>query len=576
MTIVESQFPLLSLVLFLPLIGTVVALLLWKMDEQVIKAVTIGFSGVTFLLSLLIFSKFDPTIEAVQMVDRVAWIEGLGVQYFLGVDGLSLFLILLTTFMSLIAIIYATVIKERSKAFMTYMLLAETGMLGVFMALDFVLFFLFWEVMLVPMYLIIAIWGGDRKLYATLKFFLYTLFGSVFMIIGIMAIYYIHGSTTGEYTFDVLKLYDTVIPPSQQKWIFLALFMGFAIKAPLIPLHTWLPHTYRATPIPANVILAGVMTKMGVYGFIRFSLPILPDASSYFVPLLLTLAVGGMVYGALIALSQSDIKNMVAYASLSHLGYIVAGVFALNQEGINGTIIQMVNHGIYIGGFFLIVGMLYERRGSFLMEDYGGAVKSMPIFATLFAIIALGASGIPGTNGFIGEFLIMVGLFREHWVAPAVIALGITLGISYKLGMYQRTMIYKGEEVKKWDYREINMTEAVCLVPLALLVLWLGLFPGTFIDYISPTTKRIVELANPGRSSQSADKTLDKHSLRNPSNSVLPLKVSDDVNKKEDVFNSFEAVTSIVKPIIIGSSDSLQTVKNYYLKKDSDKKVLND
>ncbi|MBE9504231.1 MAG: NADH-quinone oxidoreductase subunit M, partial [Proteobacteria bacterium] len=476
MEIIEAKYPLLSLVLFLPLIGTIVGMFFLKADEKFVKTITILFSAATFVLSIGIVCGFTAGSAAYQWVERKTWIEGLGVQYYLGVDGLSLFLVILTTFMGLIAVIYATTMKERSKGFMLYMLLAETGMLGVFMAMDFILFFLFWEVMLVPLYLIIGIWGGEGRLYATLKVFLYTLFGSIFMFVGIIAIYMIHGNATGEYTFDILKLYDTVIPQRQQFWIFLALFMGFAIKAPLIPLHTWLPHAYKATPIAANVILAGVMTKMGIYGFIRFNLPILPDASYYFVPVILALAVVGMVYGALIALAQKDIKNIVAYASLSHLGYIAAGVFAMNAEGIDGSVIQMINHGIYIGALFLIVGMLFERRQSWLLKDYGNAVKTMPIFATIFFIVVIGAAGIPGGNGFIGEFLIMVGLFaQKHWLAGAVMALGITVGVAYKMGMYQKLMIFKGKEVREWDSRDVSLTEAACLVPLALLVLYLGL-----------------------------------------------------------------------------------------------------
>jgi NADH-quinone oxidoreductase subunit M len=356
-----------------------------------------------------------------------------------------------------------------------------------------VLFFLFWEIGLVPMYFLIGIWGGERKLYATIKFFLYTLFGSIFMLVGILALYYAHGNITGEYTFDLLRLYEVVYPYNIQRWVFVAFFLSFAIKVPVFPFHTWLPDAHVEAPTAGSVILAGVLLKMGTYAFLRFSLPLLPSASIAFAPYIFVLSVIGIIYGAFLAMAQQDIKKLVAYSSVSHLGFVMAGIFALNQQSIDGSILQMVNHGISTGALFLVVGMIYERRHTRRIDDFGGLAKVMPVFAALVLIIVFSSIGLPGTNGFIGEVLILIGLFKASTPAAVLATTGIILGAAYMLWMYQRVILGEITIPDNKILKDLNRREILTLVPIIILVLWIGIYPKPFLKLTSAGSAHLIE-----------------------------------------------------------------------------------
>src|SRR5437867_4867786 len=381
---------LLSIILFTPLAGALLLLLIDKRNESAIKWVANITALVGFLVSVPLWFWFDPNAADFQFIERAQWIPSVGAEYFLGVDGLSTLLILLTTMMGSIAVLSSwTAITERVKEYYIFLLLLQTGMLGAFMALDFLLFFLFWEVMLVPMYFLIGIWGSANRLYSAIKFFLYTLVGSVVMLLGILAIYFQHHTATGVYTFDVTQFQKLSLPYDLQWWVFLAFFLGFAIKVPMFPFHTWLPDAHTDAPTAGSVILAAVLLKMGTYGFLRFSLPILPDASKHFVPMIVVLSIIGIVYGALVAMAQRDWKRLVAYSSVSHMAMVRSGMFALNPGGVTGSIVQQLNHGISTGALFLIVGIVYERRHTREISEYGGLSKVMPVYAAVFLFMTM-------------------------------------------------------------------------------------------------------------------------------------------------------------------------------------------
>jgi len=377
------------------------------------------------------------------------------------------------------------------------LLVLQTGMLGAFISLDFLLFFLFWEVMLVPMYFLIVIWGSDRRLYSAIKFFLYTLVGSVVMLLGILALYFHYHEVTGVYTFDITKFQMLTVPANLQKWIFLAFFLGFAIKVPMFPFHTWLPDAHTDAPTAGSVILAAILLKLGTYGFIRFSLPILPDATRAFVPLMIGLSLIGIVYGALVAMAQHDWKRLVAYSSVSHLGMAMLGMFALTPVGITGSIMQQINHGISTGALFLIVGVVYERRHTREIAEYGGLSKVMPAFAAVFLIMTMSSIGLPALNGFIGEVLILQGVFVVNKVWAAVGASGIVLGAAYMLWLYQRTMFGKVENPKNVDLPDLSLREMVTFAPLIALAFWIGLYPTPVLDRLKHPVTKVVYRVNP-------------------------------------------------------------------------------
>jgi NADH-quinone oxidoreductase subunit M len=489
---------LLSVILFTPLVGALVLLALPKHREDAIRWTANVFAGLGFLVSVPLWFWFDPASPTWQFVERARWIPSIGAEYFLGVDGFSALLILLTTLMGFVAMLSSwTAIADRVKEYYVVLLILQTGMIGVFVALDFLLFFLFWEVMLVPMYFLIGVWGGGRRLYSAIKFFLYTLIGGVVMLLGILALYFYNHSVTGVYTFDITHFQQLAVPPETQRWIFLAFFLGFAVKVPMFPFHTWLPDAHTDAPTAGSVILAAILLKMGTYGFIRFSLPILPDASRYFVPLMIGLSIIGIIYGALVALAQTDWKRLVAYSSVSHMAMVTLGIFALTPVGLTGSILQQINHGISTGALFLIVGIVYERRRTREISEFGGLSKVMPVFAAVFLIMTMSSIGMPALNGFIGEILILQGVYvvDKRWAAVA--ASGIVLGAAYMLWLYQRTMFGRVENSANLQVADLNLREIATFAPLVALAFWIGLYPAPFLRRLETSVARVTVRVNP-------------------------------------------------------------------------------
>ena len=488
----------LSLILFTPLAGALVLLFVNKQNENAIKWIANAVALIGFLISIPLWFWFNPQSPDFQFVERAPWIPSVGAEYFLGIDGLATLLILLTTMMGFIAILSSwTAITERVKEYYIFLLVLQTGMLGAFMSLDFLLFFLFWEVMLVPMYFLIGIWGSANRLYSAIKFFLYTLVGSVVMLLGILALYFHNHTVTGVYTFDVTQFQRLTLPFDLQWWIFLAFFLGFAIKVPMFPFHTWLPDAHTDAPTAGSVILAAVLLKMGTYGFLRFSLPILPEASRYFVPMIVVLSAIGIVYGALVALAQKDWKRLVAYSSVSHMAMVMLGMFALNPVGITGSIVQQLNHGISTGALFLIVGIVYERRHTREISEYGGLSKVMPVYAAVFLLMTMSSIGLPTLNGFIGEFLILQGVFVANKIWAAIAASGVVLGAAYMLYLYQRTMFGKVENPKNEHLLDLNGREFATFAPLIILAVWIGIYPKPFLDRLNTSVNRVVARVSP-------------------------------------------------------------------------------
>ena len=487
----------LSIILFTPLAGALILLLVNKQNENAIRWIANLVTLIGFAVSVPLWFWYQPSGADFQLVEHAPWIPSIGAEYFLGVDGLSTLLILLTTMMGFIAVLSSwTAITERVKEYYIFLLVLQTGMLGAFMSLDFLLFFLFWEVMLVPMYFLIGIWGSANRLYSAIKFFLYTLLGSVVMLLGILALYFYNHSLTGVYTFDVTQFHKLAVPFNLQWWVFLAFFLGFAIKVPMFPFHTWLPDAHTDAPTAGSVILAAVLLKMGTYGFLRFSLPILPDASRHFVPMIVVLSIIGIVYGALVALAQKDWKRLVAYSSVSHMAMVMLGMFALNPVGITGSIVQQLNHGISTGALFLIVGIVYERRHTREISEYGGLSKVMPVYAAIFLIMTMSSIGLPALNGFIGEFLILQGVFVANKMWAAFAASGVVLGAAYMLYLYQRTMFGKIENPKNEHLLDLNHREFATFAPLLVLAVWMGLYPAPFLRRLESSVNHIVTRVN--------------------------------------------------------------------------------
>jgi NADH-quinone oxidoreductase subunit M len=493
-----ANFPILSLVLFTPAVGAVLLLFVSRRQENLIRWIANIFAFAGFLVSVPLWSYYDPSNAQYQLVERIPWIPSVGAQYFLGVDGFSTLLILLTTLMGCIAVLSSwTAITERVKEYYVFLLVLQSGMLGAFMSLDFLLFFLFWEVMLVPMYFLIGIWGSDRRLYSAIKFFLYTLAGSVVMLLGILALYFHYHAVTGVYSFDITLYQQMNVPYDLQWWVFLAFFLGFSIKVPMFPFHTWLPDAHTDAPTAGSVILAAVLLKMGTYGFIRFSLPILPDATRAGVWWVVGLSLIGIVYGALVAMAQKDWKRLVAYSSVSHMGMVMLGMFALNPVGLTGSIIQQINHGISTGGLFLLVGVVYERRHTREISEYGGLSKVMPLYAAVFMVMTMSSIGLPMLNGFVGELLILQGTFVVNLWWALIAGSGIVLGAAYMLWLYQRTMFGKVENPKNEGLPDMNLREVATFVPLIILALWIGIYPAPFLRILEPTVNNVMARVNP-------------------------------------------------------------------------------
>ena len=492
-----AEFPLLSLILLVPLVGAIILLFVDRRRDDTIRWIANIVASLGFLVSLPLWFWYDSANPDWQFVERAPWIPSIGAEYFLGVDGFSSLLVLLTTLMGMIAILSSwTAITERVKEYYIFLLVLQTGMIGAFITLDFLLFFLFWEVMLVPMYFLIGIWGSDRRLYSAIKFFLYTLVGSVVMLLGILAVYFYQFSVTGVYTFDVTQFHELNMPVDLQWWVFLAFFLGFAVKVPMFPFHTWLPDAHTDSPTAGSVILAAVLLKMGTYGFIRFSLPILPDATISFVPLIAGLSIVGIIYGALVALAQSDWKRLIAYSSVSHMGLVMLGMFALTPVGITGSIVQQINHGISTGALFLIVGIVYERRHTREISEYGGLSKTMPVYAAVFLIMTMSSIGLPTLNGFIGEILILHGIFVVNKWWAAVAATGIVLGAAYMLWLYQRTMFGAIDNPKNEGLADLNARELATFVPLIILAVWIVLYPSPFLRRLETSVERVMTRVN--------------------------------------------------------------------------------
>jgi len=491
----------LSIILFTPLVGALLILLINKQNENAIRWIANITAFMGFVISVPLWFWYNPQGPEFQFQERLPWIPSIGAEYFIGIDGLSTLLILLTTMMGFIAILSSwNAITERVKEYYIFLLVLQSGMLGAFMALDFMLFFLFWEVMLVPMYFLIGIWGSANRLYSAIKFFLYTLVGSVIMLLGILALYFAYHNdpaNLGAYTFDITRYRHYAFAPGLQWWVFLAFFCGFAVKVPMFPLHTWLPDAHTDAPTAGSVILAAVMLKMGTYGFLRFSLPILPEGTHAFVPMMILLSIIGIVYGALVALARKDWKRLVAYSSVSHMAMVMLGMFALNPVGLTGSIIQQLNHGISTGGLFLLVGVVYERRHTREISEYGGLSKVMPVYAAIFLVMTMSSIGLPTLNGFIGELLILQGVFVANKVWAAFAGSGVVLGAAYMLYLYQRTMFGKVENPKNERLLDLSHREFATFAPLLVLAVWMGIYPAPFLRRLETSVQPIMMRVSP-------------------------------------------------------------------------------
>ena len=504
----------LSIVLFAPLAGMLVLLLIPNSNQKAIKlwANIVALAG--FLVSLPLVTSFDRAKDF-QFVEQARWIPTIGATYHLGIDGIGLMLVILTTAIGFIAILSSWNVQKRLKEYYAFFLLLQTGMLGVFMALDFLLFFVFWELVLVPMYFIIAIWGGPRRGYASIKFMIYTLIGSVLMLLGILTLYYQHYAQFQIWSFGIADLMKLTLAPALGWWVFWAFFVGFAVKVPMWPFHTWLPDEHVEAPTAGSVVLASVLLKMGTYGFLRFSLPLLPETAKdpRVINAMALLSIVAIVYGALASLMQKDWKKLVAYSSVSHLGFCTLGIFALNPLGIAGSVLQQINHGISTGMLFLIVGVVYERRHTREIKEYGGLLKVMPVFTMVFLIAALSSMGMPPLNGFIGEITIIQGAYQASFNWAFWCAVGIALGAAYLLWLFQRTML---GELSKSNEKLLDLSprEIAVFAPLLLASFWIGLYPKPFLEILERPVAQIVERVQPGYHSS--------HNLKNPLNVAAP------------------------------------------------------
>jgi len=476
---------LLSSIIFLPAIVAVLVLLLPRSNDRGVRLVTLLGMLASFATTLMLIGRFQPD-GGMQLVERATWVERFGIEYHLGVDGISLWLLVLTGLLGPIAVLASwNGIRERVREFHVLLLLLQTGMFGVFLSLDLFLFYVFWEVTLIPMYFLIGVWGHERRLYAAYKFFVYTMAGSLLMLVAILSLVVEHQRQTGIYTFDLLRLYETRIPPAQEIWYFAAFALAFAIKVPMWPLHTWLPDAHVEAPTAGSVILAAVLLKMGSYGFLRFAIPLFPNGMQILLPLLMGLAVIGIIYGAMVAMVQPDLKKLVAYSSVSHLGFVMLGLFCFNTQGLQGSVYQMLNHGVSTGALFLMVGMLYERRHTRAIADFGGIARSMPIYATIFIIVTLSSIGLPGSNGFVGEFLILLGTFKEYRLHAVLGATGVVLGAVYMLWAAQRVLFGKLDKEENRSLPDLSRRELAVLLPLVALIVVMGVWPRPLLDRMS-------------------------------------------------------------------------------------------
>ena len=485
-----DNFPLLSVVTFLPLVGALFILMV-RGDEEVVarnaRYLALWTSLVTFAVSLIIWLDFDHNTSAFQFVEKVDWLPGYNISYHMGVDGISMLFVILATFLTPICVLASwDAIKDRVREYMIAFLLLETMMVGMFCALDFVLFYVFFEGVLIPMFLIIGVWGGARRVYSAFKFFLYTLAGSLLMLVALLYMYLTAGTT------DIPTLMQQDYAFEVQMWLWLAMFASFAVKVPMWPVHTWLPDAHVEAPTAGSVILAGVLLKMGAYGFLRFSIPITPEASLYFTPMVFALSIIAVIYTSLVALVQGDMKKLIAYSSVAHMGYVTAGIFAMTQQAVEGAIYQMLSHGIVSAALFLCVGVVYDRLHTREIDRYGGLASTMPRYALAFMVFMMASVGLPGTAGFVGEFLVLVGIFQMNTWAALFMATGVVLGATYMLFLYRR-VIYG--EVTKDDVRampDLSRREIAIFAPLIVMTLWMGVYPKTFLSVISPSVENLI------------------------------------------------------------------------------------
>jgi NADH-quinone oxidoreductase subunit M len=480
---------------------------------------------VSFLLSLRLFVAFDPTRTGYQFIEYAPWIPDYGVNFFVGVDGISLVLVVLTTFLMPIVLLASWHDIGRSlRTYLFFMLFLETGMLGAFVSLNVFQFYLFWEVMLIPMYFIIGMWGGPRRIYAAVKFFLFTMFGSLLMLAAILVVYYLFFEQTGQLNFDLVALpgsqlpalLDTHIPVADapwwktQYWLFAAFALAFAVKVPMVPLHTWLPDAHVEAPTAGSVVLAGVLLKMGTYGFVRFALPLFPSAAVEWTPVMLALAVIGIVYGSLVAMVQDDVKKLVAYSSVAHLGFVMLGIFALNVHGLDGGVLQMVNHGLSTGALFILVGMIYERRHTRRIADFGGIAKPMPVYAACFGIVTMSSIGLPLLNGFVGEFLILLGTFLVKPLVAVIATSGVVLAACYMLWMFRRVMFGPVETAENRSLIDLGLREKLVMVALIVPIVWIGVYPDTFLRRIEPSVVELLRVVDVRRSPTGGEPPADE------------------------------------------------------------------
>jgi NADH-quinone oxidoreductase subunit M len=485
---------LVSVVVFLPVVGALALAAVPRRAEGALRLGALAVAVAGFVASMPLYFGFDADVADYQFEEFANWLPALGANYHVGIDGISLLLVLLTTLLTPVALASSWhAIEERTKEFVITVLLLETGMLGVFVSLDLFLFFVFWEAMLIPMYLVIGVWGGANRIYAAVKFVLYTMVGSALMLVAILALYYQHGAATGTFTFDLPTVARYVVPPGlAQNLMFFAFALAFAIKVPLFPFHTWLPDAHVEAPTAGSVILAGVLLKMGTYGFLRFCLPLFPDASITFGPLVFALAIIGIIYGAWVSTVQPDLKKLVAYSSVSHLGFVMLGLFTLTQQGMVGGIIQMINHGLSTGALFLMVGMIYERRHTRLIAEFGGLWKVIPAFSALFLLVTLSSLGLPGLNGFVGEFLILLGAFQVNRTLAALATTGIIFAAVYLLWMYQRVVFGKVTREANLTLHDLELREWLVLAPILLFIVWIGVYPLPFTGKTEVTVDALI------------------------------------------------------------------------------------
>ncbi|MBM3358088.1 MAG: NADH-quinone oxidoreductase subunit M [Betaproteobacteria bacterium] len=477
----------LSILIFLPLAGSVL-LGFMRGHDRLMRWSALGVTVATFLVSVAVLLAFNPATHEMQFVERYPWAPSFNIEYAVGVDGISILLVLLTTLLCPICVLASwTAITSRAQEFMIAILVMEAAMIGTFVALDFVLFFVFWEAMLIPMYLIIGVWGGPNRIYSAIKFFLYTLAGSLLLLVAIIVLYFAGGNT-----FDILTLMGRSYSATVQFWVFWAFFLAFAIKIPMIPFHTWLPDAHVEAPAAGSIILAGILLKMGGYGFLRFCLPMVPDASLAFSTIIMTLSVGAILYGAFMALAQTDVKKLIAYSSVSHMGFVTLGIFVLNTRGVEGALLQMVNHGITTGALFLAIGQFYDRSHSRLLEDFGGISKPMPMYGALWVIFSFSSFGFPGTNSFIGEFLVLVGSFERHWLLATAATLGLILSAFYMLWVVRKALFGTVVKSLSGSLPDLNVRELVAAIPLAVLVFVIGLYPRPWLSVMHASVEHLL------------------------------------------------------------------------------------